>query len=153
MVVPIDQQKWKDIPAVDYVDQGSLSFSDSKTMTRILRHRGLHRERDGAMDWDIWLLMLCREYGKALRWTNHEWIDHLHRGSEKARFLRCLNSDGFIHYMRAMQGNSGGNEVDPLLLHNVKNPCMWSEYIYHVGSSLCMRSSIHSGLIAVRKDT
>ena len=37
MFVPIDQRKWKDILAVDYIDEGSLSFSVSKTMTRILR--------------------------------------------------------------------------------------------------------------------
>ena len=43
MVVTIDHQKWRDILAVDYVDKGSLSFSVSKTMTRILPHRGLHR--------------------------------------------------------------------------------------------------------------
>ena len=45
MVVPIGQRKWKDILAVDHVDKGSLSFSVSKTMTRILQHRGLHRDR------------------------------------------------------------------------------------------------------------
>ena len=37
MFVPIDQRKWKDILAVDYVDEGSLSFSVLKTTTRILR--------------------------------------------------------------------------------------------------------------------
>ena len=51
MFVQIDQRKWKDIPAVDHVDEGSLSFRVSKTMTRILRHRGFHREDDGAMSW------------------------------------------------------------------------------------------------------
>ena len=29
---------------------------------------------------------------------------------------------------------------------------MWSEYLYHVGSSLCMHSIIRSGLIAGGKD-
>ena len=145
MVVPIDQRKW--IPAVDNVDQGSLSFSDSKTMTRILRHRGLHRERGGAVDWDIWLLMFCREYGDALRWTNHEWIDHLHRGSEKARFQHCLNSGGFIHYMCAIQGNSGGNKVDPLLLDNVKiRACGVSTFITLVLFSVCVLVSTQDWL-------
>ena len=37
IVVPIDQRKWKDIPLVDYIDERSLSFNVSKTMTRILR--------------------------------------------------------------------------------------------------------------------
>ena len=33
----------------------------------------------------------------------------------KDRFQYCQNSDGFIHYMRAIQGHSGGNNVDPSL--------------------------------------
>ena len=41
IVVPIDQRKWKDILAVEYVDERSLSFNVSKSLTRILRHRGL----------------------------------------------------------------------------------------------------------------
>ena len=43
-----------------------------------------------------------------------------------------------MHYMRAIQGHLGGNKVkfDPLLLGKVKIPHNWSEYIYHVGSSL-----------------
>ena len=53
IVVPIDHRKWKDIPAVDNVDKGSLS-SVSKTMTRIRRHRGLHRETDVAMEPPQW---------------------------------------------------------------------------------------------------
>ena len=36
--VPIDQRKWNDISAVDYVIQRSLSYRVSKTMTQVLRH-------------------------------------------------------------------------------------------------------------------
>ena len=59
------------------------------------------------------------------------------------RFQYCLNSDGFIHYIRAIQGHYGAHEIDPSLLDNVKILCMWSEYIYHVGSSLCTHSIFH----------
>ena len=104
------------------------------------------------MDWDTWLHMLCRDYENAPRWANNEWLDLLHERSGKKRFQYCLNSDGFIHYLRAIQGHSGGNQVDPLLLDSVKIPYMWSEYLYHVGSSLCMHSIIHAGLIAGGKD-
>ena len=43
-----------------------------------------------------------------------------------------------MHYMRAIQGPPGGNKVkvDPSLPGKVKIPYNWSEYIYHVGSSL-----------------
>ena len=139
VVVPIGQRKWKDILAVDHVDKGSLSFSVSKTMTRILQHRGLHRDR-----WEQWIFfllrMFCRDCGSVLRWTNRERLYHLHTGRDKKIFQRCLNSDGSIHYMRAVQDHSGGNKVDPLPLDNVKIPYMRSEYICQVGSSLCRHS-------------
>ena len=76
------------------------------------------------------------------------WIDYLHKGSDKKRFQYCLNSDGFIHYVRAIQGHSGGNKDGPSLLDNGEIP-----YIYHVGSSLNLHSIIPSGLIAGGKDT
>ena len=110
MIVPIDQRKWKDIPAVDYVDLGSLSFSVPKTMTRILRHRGLHRVTDGAMGWDIWLHVSCRDFENAPRRTNFEWLSNLHKRTDKKRFQHCLNSDGFFHNMRAIHGRSVGNK-------------------------------------------
>ena len=55
-VMPIDQRQWNDILAVEYVDEESFSFSVSKSMTRTLRHR----EVDGAMEWNRWLLVSCR---------------------------------------------------------------------------------------------
>ena len=36
-----------------------LSFSVSKSMTRKQRHRGLHRELDGAMEWNRLLILIC----------------------------------------------------------------------------------------------
>ena len=55
--------------------------------------------------------------------------------------------------MLAIRGHSGGNKVDPSLLGNVEIPYIWSEYVHHVGSSLCQHSIIHSGLTAGGKDT
>ena len=72
------------------------------------------------------------------------WIDHLRDGSNKKRFQHCLDSDGFIHYMRAIQGHFGGNKFDPSLLENVEVPYMWSEFFYHAGSSLDLRSILQS---------
>ena len=66
-LVPVDPRLWKDILAVVHVDEGSLSFSVLKTMTRILRHRGFHREDDGAMDHDTLLHNLCRDCENAPR--------------------------------------------------------------------------------------
>ena len=47
MFVPFDQRKWNEIPAVEYVNKRSLSRRISKTVTKILRHHGSHRDDDG----------------------------------------------------------------------------------------------------------
>ena len=98
------------------------------------------------------LHLVSRDCEGAPKWTNLEWVDLLHRGNVKKRFQYCLNSDGFIHYMRVSRDHSGGNKVDPLLPDKVQMPYMWSEYLHHVGSSLCLQSIIHSGLIVGWKD-
>ena len=67
--------------------EGFLSFSVSKTMTRILRHRALYREADWAMEWNTLSSLLCRDNGNALRWTNHEWLSHMHKRSDKFSIL------------------------------------------------------------------
>ena len=113
IVVPIDRRKRKDIPAVEYLDEKLLSFNVSKPMARTLRHRSLHRDIDGAMEWNRLLPVLRRYYSEAPRWTNQRWINHLHKGSNKKRFQYYLDSDCFIHYMRAIQDHSVGNQVDP----------------------------------------
>ena len=117
--------------------QQVLSYRVSKTVTRTQRHHGSHREDDGATDWNTLLPMLFRDHENARGWTNHEWWDHLHRGNDKKIFQYCMNTDGFIHYMRAIQGHSGANKVDPSLLDSVKFSFMWSEYLYQVGCCLC----------------
>ena len=58
------------------------------------------------------------------------WIDHLHEGSVKERLQYCLNSGGFIHYMRAIQS----------LPENVEIPYHWNDDIHHVASSLDLHS-------------
>ena len=122
--------------AVDYVNKRSLSYRVSKTMTRVLRLHGSHREDDGAIDWSTLLPMLCRDYENASEWTIPEWLDLLRAGSDKKRFQYCPTSDGFIHCVRAIQGHSRETKVDPSLLDNVQIPCKWSEYFDHVGCSL-----------------
>ena len=85
----------------------------------------------------------CRDCRDAQRWTIHVCIDHLHKGSNKKRFQYCLNSDGVTHYMRAIQGHSEGNKVDPLLLDSVDIPYNWNEsFITLVLLSICILLSI-----------
>ena len=50
--------------------------------------------------------------------------------------------------LRALQGHSGDNPIDPSLQDNVLVPNGFFEYIYHVGNSIHLQSIINSGLMA-----
>ena len=64
------------------------------------------------------------------------------KGQEK--FAYCLDSNGYLLDMRAIQGHSGGNRVDPSLQDNVEIPPIWMKYIHHAGSSHDCHSVIWS---------
>ena len=53
--------------------------------------------------------------------------------SDRKRLQCCLSSEGFIHYMGAIQCHSGGNKVEPFFLDFVEIPCMWSGYLCYLG--------------------
>ena len=57
-----------------------------------------------------------------------------------------LESKLFL-YFRAIQGDSGGNAIDPGLQDNVLFPEWFTEYIYHAGNVSEMHSKTRSGLI------
>ena len=63
-------------------------------------------------------------------------------------FQYYLNSDDLTRYIRVIPDHSGENQVDPSLQDNVEIPYNWYEYLYDVGSSLDLHSTIYSGLIA-----
>ena len=52
-----------------------------------------------------------------------------------------------ILYLRALQGHSGRNLIDPSLQDNVLIPNDFFEYIYHIGCAINLHSIINSGLI------
>ena len=59
----------------------------------------------------------------------------------------CTDSSGEILYLRALQGHSGRNPIDPSLQDNVIILDGFFEYIYHIGCAINLHSIINSGLI------
>ena len=74
-------------------------------------------------------------------------------GGAKKRFQYCVNpnsSDRFL-YLRAIQGHSGDNAIDPALQDNVLLPKRFTEYLYDVGDANELNSIERNGLIPGRK--
>ena len=67
-------------------------------------------------------------------------------GGNKKIFQYCTDSSGEILYLRALQGYSGRNSIDPELPDNVLIPNDFFEYIYHIGCAINLHSITHSGL-------
>ena len=57
-------------------------------------------------------------------------------GGHKKRFQYCTDSSGTILFLRALQGYSGRNLLDPSLQDNVVIPDGFFKYIYHVGCAI-----------------
>ena len=75
-------------------------------------------------------------------------------GGNKKRFQYCSDSSGQeILYLRALQGHSGRNPIDPTLQDNVLIPNNFFEYIYHFGCAVSLHSITNSGLIAGRQNS
>ena len=88
-------------------------------------------------------------------WSIRLRIDHLQKvGGHKKKFQCCTDSTGEqILHLRAIQGHSEENPVDPSLQDNVLVPDNFFEFIYHVESYFNIHSNIASGLIAGRKNS
>ena len=57
-------------------------------------------------------------------------------GGQKKRFQYCSDSPGTILYLRALQGQSERNLIDPSLQDNVIIPNGFFKYIHHVGCAI-----------------
>ena len=68
-------------------------------------------------------------------------------GGNKKIFQYCNDSSGEILHIRALQGHSGRNLIDPSLQDIVLIPDSFFKYIYHVGCAINLHSIINSGLI------
>ena len=143
--VPIGKRIWTD------VEPGKNSFSDyevSKKLMYLLRHaQHVHREEDGAVQFWRMKENLQTHFLHSPHWSDSKWKACLAGGGggNKKRFQYCTDSSGTIVYLRALQGHSGRNLIDPSLQDNVIIQSNFFQYIYHVGCALNLHLIISSG--------
>ena len=73
--------------------------------------------------------------------SDEEWKSIMAEGGQEKI------SSGAVLYLRALQGHSGRNFIDPSLQNNVVVLDDFFKYIYHVGCAINLHSIINSGLI------
>ena len=81
-------------------------------------------------------------------WTDDRWKSCLAAGrGSKSRYQYYSNNSGRILYLRAFQGHSGNNLIDPTLQANVVIGSGIFRHIYHIGYAFNLHSMINNGLI------
>ena len=130
--IPIGERTWTDIEPQDY---SPTDHSVSKKLIHLLRHGSLPRESDGAIE--FWRIKdnLQKHFLYSQHLSDEKWKSIMAKGGgNKKRFQYC--TDPSILYLRALQGHSGRNLIDPSLQDNVLIPDGFFKYIYHVGCAI-----------------
>ena len=141
--VPIGERTLTVIEPQDY------SSIVSKQLSTLLRHGNLPREDDGAIEFLRLKDYLRNHFEQSQHWSDEKWKSTMAEGGgNKKRFQYCTDPSGQeILYLRALQGHSGRNLIDPSLQDNVLIPNEFFQYIYHVGCAINLHSIMNSGLI------
>ena len=121
----------------------------SKQLSSLLRHAHLPREEGGAIE--FWRLKdyLRNDFVRSQHWSDETWKSKMAGGGgNKEIFQDCTDSSGQeILYLRALQGHSGRNSIDPLTTGQCVLPDIFFEYICHIGCAINLHSITNSGLI------
>ena len=112
--IPSHQRRWIDIePSKQDLD----SYDLSKKVINLLRHnQSLQREEDGAIEFYRIKFYLRDHHSQIQNWSDDRWKACLAAGGgSKRRYQYCSDNSGTILYLRALQGHSGSNLIDPML--------------------------------------
>ena len=119
-------------------------------LSTLLRHGQLLREEDGAIE--FWKLKddLRNKFEYSQYWSDDVWKSKVTGGGRnKKRFQNCSDPSGHeILNLRALQGHSGRNPIDPTLQDSVSISDNFFEYIDHIGCAVSLHSMTNAGSIA-----
>ena len=149
--IPIHERRWIDI---EPSEQNLASYDLSKKVINLLRHnQTLQREDDGSIEF-YRIKFYLRDYRAQVHlWSDDRWKACLAAGGgSKRRYQYCSDDSGRILYLRALQGHSGSNLIDPTLQDNVVIGTGIFHYIYHVGCAFNLHSIINNGLVPGGQD-
>ena len=145
-IIPMNERMWIDIEPGD----SSLSaYEISKKVIHLLRHsQTVQREDDGAVQ--FWKIKnyLRNQFPQVQYWSDDRWKLCLAAGGgAKRRYQYCTDISGTIVSLRALQGHSGRNLIDPSLQDNVIIQSGFFQHIHHIGCAFNLHSIINNGLI------
>ena len=149
--IPMHERKWIDI---EPSEPTLAAYDVSKKVISLLRHnQTVQRDKDGAIEFYRIKFFLRNHSSQVQHWSDDRWKACLAAGGgSKRRYQYCSDNSGRILYLRALQGHSGNNLIDPTLQDNVVIGSGIFHYIYHIGCAFNIHSIINNGLIPGGQD-
>ena len=149
--IPMHERRWIDI---EPSEQTLAAYDLSKKVISLLRHnQTVQREKDGAIEFYRIKFYLRNHSSQVQHWSDDRWKACLAAGGgSKRRYQYCSDNSGRILYLRALQGHSGNNLIDPTLQENVVIGNGIFHYIYHIGCAFNLHSIVNNGLIPGGQD-
>ena len=130
-------------------EQTLTAYDLSKKVISLLRHnQTVQREEGGAIQFYRIKFHIRNHSSQVQHWSDERWTYCLAAGGgSKRRYQYCSDNLGTIIYLRALQGHSGSNLIDPTLQDNVLIGTGIFPYICHVGCTFNLNSIINNGLV------
>ena len=151
-IIPMHERKWIDI---EPSEPTLAAYDVSKKVVSLLRHnQTLQREEDGAIQFWRIKFHLRNQYSQVQHWPDERCKSCVAAGGgSKRRYQYCTDISGTIIYIRALQGHSRHNLIDPTLQDNIVIGSGIFHYIYHIGCAFNLHSIINNGLIPGGQDS
>ena len=148
-IIPMHERRWIDI---EPSEQTLAAYDLSKKVISLLRHnQTVQREEDGGIQFWRIKFHLRNHSSQVQHWSDDRWKSGLAAGGgTKRRYQYCSDNSGTVLYLRALQGHSGHNLIDPTLQDNVIIQRGLFHHIYHIGCAFNLHSIINNGLIPGR---
>ena len=134
-------------PQEEQIPQTSTSVVAARSKAKA-NNQTVQREEDGAIEFYRIKFHLRNHSSQVQHWSDDRWKACLAAGGgSKRRYQYCSDNLGTILYLRALQGHSGNNLIDPMLQDNMVIGTGIFPYIYHVGCTFNLHSIINNGLV------
>ena len=150
-IIPMHERKWIDIEP----SEPTLAAYDLlKKVISLLRHyQTVQRGDDGAIQFWRIKFHLRNQFSQVQHWSDERWKSCLAAGGGSKKEIRyCSDNSGTILHLRALQGHSGHNLIDPTLQDNVLIQRGLFHHIYHIGCAFNLHSIVNNGLILGGQD-
>ena len=149
-IIPMHERRWIDI---EPSEQNLASYDLSKKVINLRHNHTLQRAEDGAIEFYKIKIYLRNHHSQIQLWSDDRWKACLAAGGgSKRRYQYCSDDSGTNLYLRALQGHSGRNLIDPTLKDSVVIGTGIFNYIYRIGCVFNLHSIINYGLIPGGQD-